>query len=151
MMLRRMDAERAPAAAEIEERLAGVEAQLAAAHLELVLLRLRQTVVPLGEIGAAIDHLGIEPERVEGVREVVVMRDVLLVLGGAAVALAFLADGLERPGPAARREHEFGRGAQEQRFAQQFAHLAGADRWPARHEIEDRAVAYVDAGGGPEI
>ena len=70
--------ERAPAAADVEKALVRLEPQLAADHVELVALRLREVVVRLGEIGAAVDHLGIEKERVELVGQIVVVLDVLL-------------------------------------------------------------------------
>ena len=150
-MLRRIDREGAPAAAEIEHRLAGLQPQSPAAHLELVDLRLGEIIVPFREIGAGVDHLRIEPERIEGVRHVIVIGDVLLVLSRAAVALVLLADLVQRPRPAARGEQEFCGGLHEQRLAQELAHVARPHRRTFRHEIEDRAIADVEARRGPEI
>ena len=78
--------EAAPAAADVEEPFARLQAQLAADHLQLVALRLRDVVVPVGVVGAGVDHLRIEKERVEVVRQVVVELDVVLVVGGLAFA-----------------------------------------------------------------
>ena len=71
--------ERAPAAADVEKALARLQPQLAADHVELVVLRSREVIVRLAEIGAGVDHLGIEKELVERVREVVVVVNVLAV------------------------------------------------------------------------
>ena len=80
VMLRGMADERAPAAADVEEAIARLQPQLAADHVELVVLRAGEIVVPVGlKVGAGIDHLRIEEEPVEGVRDVVVIGDVLLV------------------------------------------------------------------------
>ena len=78
IVLRRVAGERAPAAADVEHRLAGRKAQLAADHVELLALGRVEIVAPVVKIGAAIDHLLVEPQFVEGVGEVVVVGDVLL-------------------------------------------------------------------------
>ncbi len=91
VVLRRVADEAAPAAADVEEALAGLQAQLAADHFELVALRLGDVVVPVGVVGAGVDHLGVEEERVELVRQVVVELDVVLVVGGLAPAAGDLA------------------------------------------------------------
>src|SRR5581483_5194415 len=62
VMLSRVADERTPAAADVEERLAGFQPQLAADHVELIALGLGDVVMPFAEIGAAIDHLRIEKE-----------------------------------------------------------------------------------------
>ena len=79
IMLRRVDQHRAPAAADVEQRLAGLQAQLAADVVELVELRLVDVVGEILEVSAAVDHPLVEEEPVELVRNVVVMGDRLLV------------------------------------------------------------------------
>ena len=83
---RRMTDEPTPAAADVEEALARLQAQLAANHLQLVALRLRDIVLPIGVVGAGVDHFRVEEERVELVRQVVVELNVVLVVGGLACA-----------------------------------------------------------------
>ena len=70
--------ERAPAAADVEQAISRLQAQLAADHGELVVLRSRQIAVPVAEIGAAVDHLGIEKERIERVGKIIVVVGVFL-------------------------------------------------------------------------
>ena len=86
VVLRRMTYQRTPAAADVKQRVAGLQAQFAAGHVELVALRGCNIVAPVDKITAGIDHLGIEEERVERIGEVVVELDVLLVLALAAAA-----------------------------------------------------------------
>ena len=73
----------APAAARFEHRFAGRKAQLAAHIVELGLLRLLQPQRGVGEIGAGVHHLAIEPELVEIVADIVMMVDIAprLLLG----------------------------------------------------------------------
>jgi hypothetical protein len=54
--------ERAPAAANVEQTIARLQAKLPADDVKLVLLRSRQIVVPVAEIGAAVDQLRVEKE-----------------------------------------------------------------------------------------
>jgi hypothetical protein len=63
----------APAAADVEEALARGEAQLAADVVELLRLRVVERVRVGAEVRARVDELGVEPEPVEGVRDVVVV------------------------------------------------------------------------------
>ncbi len=70
------------------KRSPGCEPQLAADHVELVALRGREYRCSSREIGAGVDHLGIEEERVERIRDVVVIVHVLLVGRFAAVGPA---------------------------------------------------------------
>ena len=146
-----MAGESAPAAAHVEQSLAGLEPQLAAHHVQLLDLGLVEIVVPIMEIRAGVDHLLVEPELVKGIRHVVVIGDVLLVLGGAAIALLFVADLLERPRAAARDEQKAGGGRRHQELADLLADVAGAHFGPSVDEVEKRAVLDVDAGRSPEI
>src|SRR5262245_13961437 len=75
MVLGGPDGEAAPAAADVEHGLAGLETQLPAHQLELVRLRLLEFAVGIAVVGARVDHEGIQEQLVEGVRDVVVMRD----------------------------------------------------------------------------
>src|SRR5580698_848035 len=115
-----MAGERAPAAANIEHRLAGLEAQLAADHVEFLDLRLFEIVAPVMKISAAIDHLLVEPELIEGVGDIVMMGDVFLVLARRSVALAIGGDRLQGPGAAARDEQKIESDLQRAQLAQRF-------------------------------
>jgi hypothetical protein len=104
------------------------------------------------EIRAGVDHLGIEEERVERIREIVVIVHVLLVGRFAAVGPGLVAANLlERPGAAARHQQEPGRGRQHEALVERLQGRLGGDLGPARHQIEDRAVADVEARAHPEI
>ncbi len=63
------------------KRLAGLEAQLPADHVELVALGAIDVAMLLGEVAAGVDHLLVEEEPVEIVRDVVVIGDIGLVGG----------------------------------------------------------------------
>src|SRR5690606_5814433 len=84
IVLRRMAQERAPAAADVEEGLARTQPQLAADQVELVPLRLLERVGPVAEVRARIDHLAVEKQRVEGVADIVVKLNEVLVLAASA-------------------------------------------------------------------
>src|SRR6185437_10420748 len=72
---RRVDDERAPPAADVEQALARREAQLSADEIELGTLRFVERVRGFGEIGAGVDHAFVEEELVEVVPDVVVIMD----------------------------------------------------------------------------
>ena len=80
--------QRAPAAADVEQRLAGLQAQLGQDVVDLFLLRFRQRLVAVLEIGARINHPRVQPFGIERVRHVVV------VLNGRAVLRARVAHGV---------------------------------------------------------
>ena len=67
MMARRVADQRAPAAPDVEQALAGAAPELAADHFELVVLRLREVIRPIDEIGAGVDELGVKEERIKGI------------------------------------------------------------------------------------
>ena len=146
IMLRRMADQRAPAAADVEMPGARLEAQFAADHVELVELALVDIVMEIGRvIGAGIDHLLVEEELIEGVRDVVVMGDVLLVGCGVAAPQRFVvAPPPLESGTAGRRDELEGRLQQgpDADGAQGLAHLA---RGPQGRQIEDGPVHPVDA------
>ena len=75
VLLRRVHRERAPAAADVEEALVLLQAQLAANVVELRHLRLLERVGLAAVVGARIHHARVEPERVELVGDVVVVLD----------------------------------------------------------------------------
>ena len=79
VMARRPADQRAPAAADVEQAVSGLQAQLAADVLQLVALGLLERVVGGLEVGAGVDPLGIQPQAVEGVGHIVVERDRRLV------------------------------------------------------------------------
>src|SRR6185312_17506077 len=93
---RGVDRQPAPATADIEEALAGREPELAAQMIELRLLRRVDVFVAGVKITAGIDHAAVEPQRVEFVRDVVMMRNRGGV-GGTAMG--------EAAKPGDRREH----------------------------------------------
>ncbi len=107
VMLRGMAHQPAPAAADVEHVLAGLQAQLAADHLELGALRGRDVGVPVGEVGAGIDHLGVEKELVEIIRQVVVELHQRLVVAPFAM-LRGLRAGIGMAGAAAARAEQEG-------------------------------------------
>src|ERR671932_1564173 len=76
-----VEQQRAPAAADVEEALAGPQAQLAADELELALLGRLERLVRVGEVGARVDHARAEEQLVEAVRDVVVVTDRRAVAG----------------------------------------------------------------------
>ena len=146
VVLRRVADEPAPAAADVEEALARLQAQLAADHLQLVALRLRDVVVPVGVVGAGVDHLRIEEERVEVVRQVVVELDVVLVVGGLALAAGDLALKalIVVDVVAARGEERVELPGELQRVATLQLHRAAA-LVELRAEVDQRAAGKVDA------
>ena len=80
VLLRRVADQPTPAAADVQETLAGLETKLPTDHLHLVELGLLEAVLPVGEVGAGVLHLPIEKERVELVRDVVVELDEVAVV-----------------------------------------------------------------------
>jgi hypothetical protein len=79
VVLRRPDREPAPAAADVEECLAGLQPELAADEIDLVLLRLLELAVRIAIVGAGVEHERVQEQGVEVVRDIVVMRDGLSV------------------------------------------------------------------------
>jgi len=79
VVARRPADQRTPTAADVEQTLAALQAQLAADVIELVALRLVQHVLVGLEIGAGVHPLRVQPQRVEGVGHVVMEGDGLLV------------------------------------------------------------------------
>ncbi len=75
VVARRPENQAAPAAADIQETFPGLEQQFPADMVELLLLRKVQRVVGLAEIGAGIDPIAVQPERIEIVADVVVVLD----------------------------------------------------------------------------
>ena len=80
IVLRGPDGQGAPAAADVEERLTGLQAQLAADEVELVRLRLLELAVGIAIVRAGVDHERVEEECIEVVRHVVVVGDRLRVV-----------------------------------------------------------------------
>ena len=145
VMLRGMADQRAPAAADVEEAIARLQPQLAADHVELVRLRAGEIVVPVGlKVGAGIDHLGIEEEPVERVRDVVVVGDVPLVGGGLPVARRVLVDPVEGPRHVRGRAQEGERRLQRLDLARPLETPADLALRPLRGEVEDRAVLELE-------
>ena len=72
--------EPAPAAADVEHPLAGLQVDLGGEVGLLVELGLLQAVARVGEVAAAILHVGFHPEPVEVVADVIMVGDVALRL-----------------------------------------------------------------------
>jgi hypothetical protein len=123
----------APAAADVQQPLAGLQAQLAADVVQLALLRGVQVVVGRLEVGARIDHAPVEPQRVE------VVRDVVMVGDGRAVALDRMALA-RQPRRAATAGRVIGAGGQPQQLARghQLLAPAGGRRGQRVGQVEDR-------------
>src|SRR5713101_48741 len=75
----------APAAADVQEPLARLEQELVEDVIELLFLSELQGIGLAAEIGAGIHHVPVQPQRIERVRDVVV------VLNGVAIAFAAVA------------------------------------------------------------
>src|SRR6185295_14986050 len=83
---------------------------------------------------------------------VVVIVNVFLVGRFAPVKARFVAmDGVERPRATPRHEQKSPRGRQRQALVEAPAQLFGSQLGLTRREIEDIAIADVDALGYPEI
>jgi hypothetical protein len=76
----RPEDERAPAAPDVEQALARPEAQLGEDVVELLLLGALEIVGLVLEVSAGVDHVAVEEERVELVRDVVVVLDRLTIV-----------------------------------------------------------------------
>ena len=79
-VLREVDRHAAPAAADVEHALAGLQVKLGGDMAKLVLLGFLDRVRGRAEIGAGIIHAAVEEEAVELIRQVVVMRHIALRL-----------------------------------------------------------------------
>ena len=82
-LLRRADDQPAPAAADVEQAVAGPQENLAQDVVELVALRLVQRLVVAFPVRARVQHVLVEEQPVERVGDVVVVLDLLLVAGAA--------------------------------------------------------------------
>src|SRR6266571_6412781 len=91
VFLGRAQHERTPAAADVEKPLARLEHELVEDVIELLLLSELQRIGLAAEIGAGIHHVPVQPQRVE------VVRDVVVVLNGFAIALAAVAPDTPQP------------------------------------------------------
>src|SRR5882762_8791873 len=83
--LGRAQNQRAPAAADVQKPLPGLEQKLVEDVIEFLFLGELQGIALAPEIGAGIHHVPIQPQRIE------VVRDVVVVLNGVAIALAVVA------------------------------------------------------------
>ena len=79
---------RAPAAADVEHALPGLEVELGRDMRLLVALRLFQAVARVGEVSAAVIAVGVEEQLVQFVVEVIMVRDVLARRSGVVAAEA---------------------------------------------------------------
>ncbi len=143
----------APAAAGFDHQLARLQPQLAAHQIHLPDLRVLQRVGRPFEIGAGVLHLGIEPELIETVGEVVMRGDVLL-RAGKRVAPRQQAEQVARALPQRTLEHALLQLIAHQRHGLQVAldvdlaariGLAEAHRGP--HDDVARGAAGLDMDG----
>ena len=143
MVARGVQHERAPAAADVEHALVLAQRQLPADHLELLVLRLLERAGPAREHRAAVRHGGVEEEREELVRDVVVVayRARIPLAAVAAPVWAKLARG------DGRRER---RPARPQRGERQAHARGGVDRWrpEAAEKVHEAVeVAHLERPG----
>ena len=118
VVARRVDQQRAPAAADVQQPLAGLQPQLRADELELALLRGLERLAGFREVRARVDHARAEQRRVEVVRDVVVVLDRGLVARERVqAALAPGLDGGDRRAPEDDGRPEQPDGGGEQRRA----------------------------------
>ena len=110
-----------------------------------------EAVAPVVEIAAGVDHVLVEPQPIEGVGDVVVVGDVLLVFRLAAVAFAILGDPLERPWPAARREQERQRDPQRGGREQALAQFAAARLRPPAARSNSVPLTMSSRSRRPQI
>ena len=146
---RRVAQQAAPATADIEKPLARLKTQLPADHVELVVLRLGQGVVPVGEIGAGVLHLRIEEEGVEVVANIIVELDERLFVPVGLLAAGFVAEILLlQPDLVLRRQQQRQRPPDEETFAQvpglELDLLAPCQL----HEIQHAGAGEIDVAGG---
>ena len=151
IVLGRMNQQGAPAAADVEKALALLEAQLAADHVQLVVLRLVDVVVPAIEIGAGIQHPLVEEEAVEIVRDVVVELDRSLGRAAGAGARAALGRRPRRLPAAPRQRIEGGQGGGDGQPVDLLHRVPRPDVGARRRHVEDRAVLDIDRLGHPEF
>ncbi len=159
MLLRGVHDERAPATADVQKALPGLEVELAADHLALVPLGLLERVVRAGEVRAGVRHRRVEQLLVEVVADVVVVLD--RALGAAQVVERPLLTDLRcrwgrrtlDPGGAHRGDREPRLGA-----AVEVRCIPGVDQAGERVEVVDlefaghvRASKAKLAGCGEEV
>ena len=123
-----------PSRCRCEQLLARLKTQLAAGHVELLPLRLIEIVVPVMEIGAGVDHVAVEPERIEGVGDIIVIRDIALVFGLRPIAFPVAAEASRGHGPPRGNEQERGERAQGRQRVERLAQFARPALRSARHE-----------------
>ena len=103
-LLRRAHHERAPAAADVEQALAGLQLDLGEDVVDLLDLRGGEIFVAVLEVRARVDHVLVEPQLVELVRDIVVVLDGLLVRRLRVIEVASHARELARARHGASRE-----------------------------------------------
>ena len=79
VLLRRAQYQRTPAAADVEQCLPRLQADLGEDVVDLLQLRFVERFVAVLEVGAGIDHVLVQPQLVEVVGDVVVVLDRFLV------------------------------------------------------------------------
>src|SRR5579875_1983931 len=107
--------ERAPAAADVEEPLPGLQRELAADHVELALLRVLEGVRGVAEVGTRVDEARSEHEPVEVVGDVVVVADRATVAHGRVAPVAVGLDRRHGRSPERRRAGDAERAEREPR------------------------------------
>src|SRR5512143_181349 len=140
-MLRRVRDERAPAASDIEESLAGMEPQLSADEIELRLLRLVERHRLRLEVRARVHHALVEPYLIE------VVADVVMVLDGRAIALWLVSPSLRRDAMLGADSADVVRTRVVFRQREEIAH----DRCEDERRAELHADGVGDRGGRRQV
>ncbi len=151
VVLCRMADQPAPAAADVEQRFARAEPQLAARHVELRDLGRGEVRFPIPEIGAGIDHLRIEKERVEGVRDVIMKLHLRLVVAALAMLRGLHACIGVPLAAAAGSEDERQERADRKRLVQPLRQPSRGPRSGPRRQIEQRPAFEIDRTLGDQL
>ncbi len=145
----------APAAADVEQGLAGLETELPADEVQLAGLSVLQRLVRVGVTGAGVDHLRVQEEAVEVVADIIVEGDEVLVrAGGLVLTLAGLAGGVigsVADGARAARQQEGDQRARDQPLVDPARQVDGAAMVPAIGGFHGRAALDAHVARGVEL
>ena len=155
IVLRGPATEAAPATADVEQFLAGLEAQLAADEVQLAGLGVLQRLGCVRVVCAGVDHLRIQEEAVEVVADIIVEGDEVLVLaGGLVLTLAGLAGGVVggvADGAGRAGQKEGNQLACDQSLVHALRQVDGAAVVPAVGGLQRRAALDAHVAGGVEL
>ena len=145
-----------PAAADVEQLLARLEAQLAADPVQLLFLGGFQRRVVVGEIGAGVDHLRIQEDGVEVVADIIVELDEVLVAAARLVGADAVVAGLVPFGQLGRAsvravEQEGQGGPGDQSLVGPLGQVDGAAVVPAVGGVQRRSALDPHVAGGEHL